>query len=921
MIDAEGKVPVSVEIFYDGVWNDITCDGVNASNDLVITRGRQDEGTQPGPSTCSLTLNNTDGRYSPRNPNSPLYGKIGRNTPLRVRMPSDHVGMSMPGVDGSYANTPDTAVLDIVGDFDVRVEVTPATWRPASFMALATKQQPTSGNTSWALHLLPTGALELSWSTDGTNGANRVVRVSTAVVPSTTTRVAVRAVLDVNNGASGHTVTFYTAPDISGGWTQLGSAVTNAGVTSVFSGASSVAMGAADNGGPTFTNATRYSGWVHAFELRNGINGTVVANPSFADQDPGTRTFTDPAGRVWYLQGGADIADEGVRFRGEVTAWPPRWDLPDYAMVPIQAKGVLRRLGQGNPPLRSAMYRGMVGGNVPVPKAYWPCEDGNRSTVLGSALNNGIPMVPAGPVKLAAYSDFDASDAVPTIGTGSLTGTVPAYTPTNFMRVMALVKIPDSGVPAESDLINVLTDRIATQRWILSVNTAGNLRLRGQTNVGSNLVDTGFVTFNLNAGQWALGIYLVQNGANIDYQIFGYKVGAVGPGVFTGTINSQTIGIARRVVIGGSGDLGDTAVGHVAVLDTDEFWDMLNFIRAWNYEFAYDRIIRLCSEEGVPLQTFGGTQDTQAVGPQSISAFLDLAQDAADSDMGVLAEAMDREGLSYRPRRNLYNQTPAVTLDYREGEVSAPFEPEDDDQLIRNDITVSRPDGSSYRVVQDAGPLSVLDPPDGVGRYDEAVTVSVGRDDQLPSQASWRVHLGTVDEYRFPSIKVDLYANPTLIDDVITMKLGDRIVVNNLPEWVPPKFTEQLVQGWTERINTFTWDLVFNCTPASPWNVGITDTADGVYGRADTAGCSLVSSITNTATSFQVITTLGPRWTTDATQLPFDVRVDGEVMRVTAISGTTTTQTFTVTRGINGIQNAHAAGADVALAYPAIAGL
>src|SRR5690606_29786452 len=35
---------------------------------------------------CTFTLNNRDGKYSPRNPRSPLYGKIGRNTPMQLRL-------------------------------------------------------------------------------------------------------------------------------------------------------------------------------------------------------------------------------------------------------------------------------------------------------------------------------------------------------------------------------------------------------------------------------------------------------------------------------------------------------------------------------------------------------------------------------------------------------------------------------------------------------------------------------------------------------------------------------------------------------------------------------------------------------------------------------------------------------------------
>jgi hypothetical protein len=51
----------------------------------------------------------------------------------------------------------------------------------------------------------------------------------------------------------------------------------------------------------------------------------------------------------------------------------------------------------------------------------------------------------------------------------------------------------------------------------------------------------------------------------------------------------------------------------------------------------------------------------------------------------------------------------------------------------------------------------------------------------------------------------------------------------------------------------------------------------------------------------------------------FSVRAGGEVMTVTAIAGDTSPQTFTVTRGVNGIYKAHPAGTRLQLARVAVA--
>ena len=66
-------------------WLDIT-DDVYQRDPISITRGRSDEQSQAQPGRISFTLDNRDGKYSPRNPLSPLYGLIGRNTPVRCTL-------------------------------------------------------------------------------------------------------------------------------------------------------------------------------------------------------------------------------------------------------------------------------------------------------------------------------------------------------------------------------------------------------------------------------------------------------------------------------------------------------------------------------------------------------------------------------------------------------------------------------------------------------------------------------------------------------------------------------------------------------------------------------------------------------------------------------------------------------------------
>src|SRR3546814_20795047 len=77
-------------------------------------------------------------------------------------------------------------------------------------------------------------------------------------------------------------------------------------------------------------------------------------------------------------------------------------------------------------------------------------------------------------------------------------------------------------------------------------------------------------------------------------------------------------------------------------------------------------------------------------------------------------------------------------------------------QNIINEVTVERVRGASFVAADTTGPLSSLDPPDGVGLYDVAQEVNIDSDDRLEDQAFWRLHLGTIDEARFPEITLNL---------------------------------------------------------------------------------------------------------------------------------------------------------------------
>jgi hypothetical protein len=204
-------------------------------------------------------------------------------------------GLYLPGVAGSYAVTPDVSALDVVGDIDIRVDVTLNSWKPGTEQVLVSKWTNTGPQFSYIFDVIPTtGRLIFAWSANGT-----VTNSATSTVAPTVSdgnRLAVRVTFDVDNGAAGRTATFYTAPTIAGPWTQLGAPVVSAGVTSIFNSTTPVEIGTSSGGTGSPT-----TGIIHTAQILNGINGTPVMNVDFGAQAEGVTSFTDYAGRVWSI--------------------------------------------------------------------------------------------------------------------------------------------------------------------------------------------------------------------------------------------------------------------------------------------------------------------------------------------------------------------------------------------------------------------------------------------------------------------------------------------------------------------------------------------------------------------------------------------------------------------------------------------
>lgn len=865
-----------VELQLAGTWTDVTPRAYLRAP-IRITRGRQDEGARVDPGSCTITLNNKGGYFSPRNPLSPLYGLIGRNTPVRVSTVAGSPWLDLPpsGID-HRASTPSTTALNVTGDLDVRFDVRPDNWFDGSAVVELGGKSGAAGQRSWRCYLFA-GFITLVWTTDGTTEVSAAGYLGGVELRP---RMVVRAVLDVNNGAGGHTARFYLGPTVAGPWTQVGGDQVSAGTSATFSSTAPVEFGDVSSIGLAHAPARLY-----AAQIRNGIDGTIVASPDFTAQAAGATAFTDGVGVPWTLNSAAGITNRQPRFVGEISSWPARWDVSGGDVyTPVQAAGIMRRLGQGSDPLRSTLARRVP--SDPNLVAYWPMEE-TGGTQAYSPVQGTSPMRVVG-MQWSADDSLPGSLALPVVQSPcSINAAVPGWSSPTQWRTELVYRL--NTVPSSIGTMINFTSNGTVKRWTIRYGN-GQVEVIGVDGDGNTVVDDLITPIDnavLYNGWVRQQFWLTQSGGSVAWHIGWIDIGGT-TGVGWDDTYTGTAGACTGVTSAFSTQTVGTAIAHVAVFKTSASSIYNSADTGFTGETAAARLARLTTEEGVSYVTPYGTVGTTSMGPQTADTLLDLCGAAEDADMGILYEHRDSIALAYRPRTSLYNQPVTLPMDYTERGLTTPLDPTDDDQATTNDVTVSRPSGSSARATLDTGALSTQPPPAGVGRYATSETVNVATDDQLPDIAGWLLHLGTWDAQRYPSVSVNLAAaSSALVAAATAVDVGDRAQIANPPQWLPPGTIDLIVEGYTETIGWADWSITYNCSPGAPWQVGVIE-GTSLPARFDTDGCQLAASATATASTLVLATTTGRQWVNSIqypAEFPFDLAVGGERVTVNSLGG------------------------------------
>jgi hypothetical protein len=419
-----------------------------------------------------------------------------------------------------------------------------------------------------------------------------------------------------------------------------------------------------------------------------------------------------------------------------------------------------------------------------------------------------------------------------------------------------------------------------------------------------------------------MSVELTQSGGNISWAVAKLAPGASTGLVFNGSLAGQTLGTASSVQVGAPGTNSSVAIGHVTVENAvTSLFDFATQLNAYQSETAGTRAKRLAGEEGYTLYLYG-PGPTEAMGAQVSDELIDLLRQCADSELGILYEARGVSALAFRGRATMFARDASLTLDYAAQHLTD-FEPVEDDKNVVNDVVLTRILGSSVEASLDTGALSTQAPPLGVGKYQAAESLSLYSDAQLRDQANYRLALGTIDEPRYPQIGIGLHRTPTLAVTraALDTDIGDVICVKNPAAFYAPFSAMQRVEGVTEVLEPFAYDVTYNTSPGSLWRgVAVYDDPTGRT-RYDSDTSTLAAGATSTATTLTVATVNDSEtWTTTPGDWPFQIIVAGEVMTVTAVTGAASPQTLTVTRSVNGVVKAQLSGASVHVYTPSYYG-
>lgn len=890
-------LPLVSEILLNGAWTNITTriERDNANGVKIRGRGTRNEASRAAPALANCLLKNSDKYFSNRALSSANYGLIGRNTQIRHKLQWAYDQFTR-SVSSGWGTSTSGHVWSATGgsatDYSTTGSLGQVIFTSLSLsrrVIIPVVRKNTDQQIDFRLTALPTGA-------DITGGliARHVdadnhyfVRFLIKTTGVVTLEIASRIAAVNTTIASINTDIVYTANTwLTGRFRVKGNQLS----ASIW-----------------LTGTTPPDGFMLSVTPTSALTVSSAGGVGTRGQANAGNTNVNPTAQY----DNYELND--YRFWGEVPYWEPASDGTGlYRYVQIEAADMLRRLGVGAKPLRSALYRTMSGqlANDITPVCYIPMEDSSDAKVLASGIAGAPAANFSGSISLGASSDCAGSEPLPTLGSGGrIAGSIPPFTLAEAWfgqfavkfdsrpsgnRTLGTIEVPGAGSSVRKLRIVLDVTTLPGFSGILlqAVNTSGTVIATANSNY------SGFSTWPTDAYFYnryysiIFGIWVTSAVPN-DYEIFVEM-----SGIDNNITSIGTVSISGNAAIPTSYSFGhDSAetwsMGHLGFFNTenssadDSFFTQgtqhAQAVTGYAGEKAADRISRLFDEENLYVEIIGDPDDSALCGPQEVDTLLNNVFRAQEADQGRFYGARDFFGCVYRTRTSMYNQTPAAILNYADDELST-FTSVDDDRAILNKVTAARDGGSSATVEVTTGALSTQEPPDGVGEYAEKLSWNLYQDSQLLTFAGWRAHKGTTDAIRLAALGVELerkvFDSGTLRDEMAELDLGDLLRIEDLRDDFPPDDLDVLVLGADETLANFEWKIALGTVPADPYKVMVIGSS--TQGRLE-GDKALHAAVNSSDTTWQVASLSGPVLQTLDSDDGQQWMIEGELVTVTDV--------------------------------------
>lgn len=643
--------------------------------------------------------------------------------------------------------------------------------------------------------------------------------------------------------------------------------------------------------------------------VRKSNQRVVTRSVSFSFYDPNGIMNNENANSPYYqkIPRGTRVrvtinSDVGLRYFVAIDSVAPNFDnAPRSVTVDFVCTGQYDQRAFGDKPLASPINRSVTRDTTV--RDFWPLEESQGANQFTPATRNTIPSVPIGTLTYAGYTDLGgAAQTIKLNADSYLRFRVRSGTTFNnqwqidwFTRFI--------GPRAGTTLVFRLYTTGTVVRWEYTL-TATTQQLIGYAPDNSIVVNSGvFGLVGFQTAGWShVRLMAQQSGGNVNWQYVFFPV-PIASGSFFGSSYAGSVGRPIELQFPPSANMVDVGLSSVAVFDNYNYSVVDASGGGFVGEQADDRFFRLCNEEGISSFFNGNLSDGAPMGIQPRLALMEILRQCVETDGGYMIDSRGAYALTMIMRNELYTKSPEFTLSYSSSHLADGLSAVIGgvlDTTIVNDMVASKTNGGSARyIIPDGDYLhwSTEAPPAGVGIRDGSINVNPQMDSVLNEQAAWGAHLASWREARFETVTVD-QARPAVANNATLLRQlritiptdAFYIDITGAGPWLPPDQIRLIIEGREDDFSQFGATTRFNTTQADKFEVDL----------VNTSGSTLLFDVTNSATSWKVRTSLGPEWS--LTDTPYHWIVDGEAVRVTAV--TTDTPTFVAAGTVSIANNA-----------------